>query len=124
MPYRNPNQPRILNQAATVFQYAGQTATWMQYASASTGVPVAGKGITPFYREQTITGLFNPLPVSNEMQSPAGMIAATQFQATTRERIGRQDQVRWRGEVYRVESDPSPATLPGYWVATLKRGFS
>lgn len=123
MPYRNPNQPRIQTQAATVFQYAGQTATWRQYVSASTGImSVMGGGVVVSYREQAITALFAPLPPNPEMQSPAGMIAADQFQVTTRERIGRQDELVWRGSTYRLESDPSPATLPGYFVALVKRG--
>lgn len=124
MPYRNPNQPRIQAQAATVLQYAGQTATWRQYVSAETGVVVAGRGATRYYREQTVTALFAPLPHNNETQTDAGMLASDMFQATTRERIGRQDELKWGGETYRVESDPSPATMPGYFVATVKRGFA
>lgn len=122
MPYRSPDQPRILVQASTVFQYAGQTATWKQYVSAATGLSVMGRGDTFYYREQTITALFAPLPPNPETQTPAGMIAADEFQMTTTQSVGRQDEVRWRGEIYRVESDPSPATLPGYWVSRVKRG--
>lgn len=122
MPYRNPDQRRILNQSQTIFQYAGQTATWRQYISASAGVSVAGFGVTPFYAERTITALFAPLPRAPEMQQPAGMIVSDEFQVTTKEHLQRQDELRWRGERYRVDSDPSPATLPGTYVFTVKRG--
>ena len=124
MPYRSPDQYRIKIQAHTVFQYAGQTATWRQFASGSTGVSVAGHGVQTYFREQTVTALFAPLPANPETQTPAGMIAADEFQCTTRERLRRQDELRWKGDLYRVESDPSPATLPGYWVARVKRGTS
>lgn len=124
MPYRNPDRARIQGQAETIFLYAGQTALWRDYMSAETGLAVAGEGTTLYYREQMITGLFKPLPVNAETQTPAGMLAATLFQVTTREPLARQDELTWRGERYRVESDPSPATLPGMWVATVARGFS
>lgn len=122
MPYRSPNQPRILNQSNTIFQYAGNTATWRQYISASAGVSVAGFGSTPFYAERTITALFAPLPHAPESQQPAGMIVSDEFQVTTKEKLQRQDELRWRGERYRVDSDPSPATLPGTYVFIVKRG--
>lgn len=124
MPYRNPDQPRIQAQAQTVFQYAGQAATWRQYVSAESANAVIGRGSALYYREQGITALFAPLPPNPETQTQAGMIAADEFQMTTREAVGRQDEVRYRGEVYRVESDPSPATLPGYWVSRVKRGLT
>lgn len=122
MPYRNPDRTRIGQQSDTIFQHAGQTATWRAYVSASAGVSVAGFGSTPYYREQTITGLFAPLPSNPEVQTPAGMIAADMLQVTTRERLSRRDELRWRGAAYRIESDPSPATLNGFWVSLVKRG--
>lgn len=121
MPYRNPNQPRIQAQGASVYQYAGQTALWRQYVSASTGISVRGAGTTVYYHEQTVTALFAPLPPNREAQTPAGMIAAAEFQVSTREHIGRTDELQWKGDTYRVESDPSPATLPGWWVSRVKR---
>lgn len=122
MPYRSPDPSRIAQQQAQIMQFAGQTATWRQYVSASAGVSVAGFGSTPFYAERTITALFAPLPRAPEAQQPAGMIISDEFQVTTREHLQRQDELRWRGERYRVESDPSPATLPGTYVFTVKRG--
>lgn len=121
MPYRNPDQPRIQAQAATVFQYAGQTATWRQAVGSATGMSVMGRGTVITYREQTITALFAPLPPNPETQTPAGMIAADEFQVTTTQPIARKDELRWRGAAYSVESDPSPAAMPGYWVSRVKR---
>lgn len=122
MPYRTPDQNRMQAQAATIFQYAGQTATWRQFVSAATGNSTMGRGLQAYYREQAVTALFAPLPPNPEAQTPAGMIAADRFQVTTVQRVGRLDELLWKGDTYRIESDPSPATLPGYWVATLKRG--
>lgn len=124
MPYRNPDRTRIGQQSDTIFQHAGQTATWRAYVSASAGVGVAGMGSTPYYREQAITALFAPLPANPEMQTPAGMLVADQFQVTTREPMDRRDQLRWRGSTYRIESDPTPATINGFWVSLVKRGES
>lgn len=122
MPYRNPNPSRIQSQESTIFQYAGQTATWRAFISASAGVAVAGFGATPFYAERTITALFAPVPRAPESQQPAGMIASDEFQVTTKEHLQRMDELRWRGERYRVDSDPSPAALPGTYIFTVKRG--
>jgi len=121
-PYRNPDPTRIAQQQATIFQYAGQTATWREYISASAGVAVAGFGSTPYYAERTITALFAPLPRAPELQGAAGMIVSDEFMVTTTQPVQRMDELRWRGERYRVESDPSPATLPGTYVFTVKRG--
>lgn len=121
MPYRNPYQPRIQAQFATVQQFAGQTATWRQYVSGATGLNVMGRGMTPYFREQVITALFAPLPSNPETQTPAGMIATDLFQVTMTQRIGRQDELLWKGDTYSIESDPSPASLPGTWVSNVKR---
>lgn len=122
MAYRNPNLARIQGQEAAIFQYAGQTATWRAYISASAGVSVAGFQPTPYYAERTITALFAPLPRAPEMQQAAGMIVSDEFQVTTQVKLQRQDELRWRGERYRVDSDPSPAALPGTYVCIVKRG--
>jgi hypothetical protein len=122
MPYRNPNQSRIQAQSQTIFQYAGNTATWRAYISASAGVSVAGFGSTPYYAERTITALFAPIPRAPESQQPAGMIVSNEFQVTTTQKLQRQDELRWRGERYRVDSDPTQATLPGTYIFIVKRG--
>lgn len=121
MSYRAPNSARIAaQQLATHFQHAGHTATWKHYISASAGVAAAGMGSAPRYREQTITALFGTVN-QPEQPTPAGLFAAADIYAVTRERVGRSDELVWRGVPYRVESDPAPGRLAGTWISTLKR---
>lgn len=121
MSYRAPNSARIAaQQLGTHFQHAGHTATWKQYISASAGVAAAGMGSAPRYREQTITALFGAIN-QPEQSTPAGLFAAADIYAVTRERVGRSDELVWRGVPYRVESDPAPGRLAGTWISTLKR---
>ncbi len=125
MSYRGPQPGRIRQQVdSDIFRHAGQTATWRQYVSASAGVSVAGFGGSAYYREQRITGVFgdNQTPRFAEKQGAGGMIAAGEMMAVTREKLGKQDELTWRGVTYRVESDPTPSRLDGAWVTILKRG--
>lgn len=124
MPYRGniPNRRRA--QMGDVYQQAGYTATWRRYVSAVTGVVDAGMGVTLYYTESVITALFgmNQTPGIRETQQAVGLLAAADIYAVTREALGRQDELRWRGATYRVESDPVPGVMaPGY-VTHLKRG--
>mgnify|MGYP007083421584 CR=1 FL=1 len=123
MSYRAPNSARIAaQQLGTHFQHAGHTATWKQYISASAGIAAAGMGSAPRYREQTITALFGSGHAhAPEQPTPAGLFAAAEIYAVTRERVGRSDELVWRGIPYRVESDPAPGRLAGTWISTLKR---
>lgn len=120
--YRGPNLARQQNQlAANQYTYAGQPVTWRAYVSASGGVNVAGLGATGYWRDQTITALFRPLPSLPETQTPAGMIAAGQFQMTTREAVGRGDQVRWNNVIYRVDSVPVQSSMHSGYVSIVAR---
>jgi hypothetical protein len=121
--YSRPNQKRIGQQSDPIFKYAGVTATWRQYVSASGAVPEAGIGDTQYYRQSTITGHFGFqfLPRFMENVAAPGLIAAGVVQMSTRERIGRQDEIIYNSGTYRVESDPVPAALPGWWVTQIKR---
>lgn len=124
MSYRGPNKTRQRNQVRDLFQYGGYTATWRQYVSSSAGNADAGLGDRDYYREQTITallGLGNKRPAM-ERQTNAGMLASDQITATTREQLGRRDELVWRGNTYRVESDPVPSTIGPHWVTEIKRG--
>jgi hypothetical protein len=122
MPYRNPDLTRMSLQAANVFQYAGQTATWHQFLTATTGNPIVGIGGSAQYRHQTISALFTSGVLrQGEMQSPGGLIAGVAFQVTTREKLSRNDTLTWRGTEYQVESDPVPSRFANFWVAQLKR---
>jgi len=124
MPYRKPARKRINQQQTAIFENAGHVVTWRKYVSASAGVPVAGLGSAPRYVERTITALFGSGLNQIEVQGAAGLTISTTFKATTREPLGRRDELVWQGEVYRVESDSTPATMPGTYVNTIKRGQS
>lgn len=122
--YSRPDKKRMNTQAERIYQFAGSTATWRQYVSASGGVPEAGIGDTYYFRQQTITGQFGVMlntPKVMENAGAAGEIAAGTFQIVTRERLGRRDEILFNGATHRVESDPVPATLVGWWVTQIKR---
>lgn len=120
MSYRGPDARRIAGQEADIFRRAGYTATWRQFVSATSGVPAAGLGGSSYYREQTITALFGA-GRQPERQVPGGMIAAAELLVTTRERLGRRDELVWRGETYRVDGDPVPAPVTNQWISPVKR---
>lgn len=122
--YSRPDKRRFNLNGERIYQYAGVTATWRQYISAVAGVPEAGIGNSAFYRQQTITGQFGVMlspPKIGEGNGAAGQIAAGMFQMVSRERIGRQDEIVYNGSLHRVESDPVPAPLAGWWVTQIKR---
>lgn len=121
MSYRGPNRSRIAaQQSEAQFAHAGQVATWRQYLSASASVPAAGLGSIPVYRETTITALFGAVN-QPETPMPGGNVAGAEIYAVTREAIGREDVLVWRGVSYRVEGVPSPARLAGTWTVMLRR---
>lgn len=122
--YSRPDRKRLNVNAERIYQYAGVTATWKQYVSASAGIPEAGIGDGQYYRTQTITGQFGTmigLPRIGESNGAVGQIMAGMFQVVSRERITRQDEIVYNGSLYRVESDPVPAQLAGWWVTQIKR---
>ncbi len=122
--FSKPDKRRFSGNAERIYQFAGSTATWRQYMSASAGVPEAGIGDQFYYRSQTITGQFGVmlnLPKIGENVAAPGLIAAGMFQMVTREKVGRQDEIQYNGALYRVESDPVPAQLVGWWVTQIKR---
>lgn len=122
--YTRPDKQRFNLNAERIYQYAGVTAIWRTFVSAVSGVPEAGIGDTFYYVNRTITGQFGTmigLPRIGESNGAPGQIAAGTFQMTTRERIGRQDEIIYNSSYYRVESDPVPAPLAGWWVTQIKR---
>lgn len=122
--YSRPDKRRLNQNAENVFRYAGVTATWRQYISSSAGVPEAGIGDQFYYRQSTITGQFGVmlnLPKIGEAVAAPGLIANGMFQMVTRERIGRQDEIIYNSAYYRVEADPVPDELAGWWVTQIKR---
>lgn len=124
--YRNPNANRIRNQLDNMpLQFAGQTAIWRQYVSASAGNPAIGLGDSACYVESIITGVFGTPPaVLNliQQQTNAGQQVIADFTVSTRERLTRHDELVWNGETYRVDGDPVPSPLNGSYISTLVRG--
>lgn len=121
--FRGPDQRRIAGQMADHhYAHMSTPVTWRQYVSATGGVAVAGIGATGYYREQTISALLRPLPVPGETQTPAGMIAAAQFQVTTREALGRRDELVWANTRYRVEGPAAGVTLTSGYANVIVRG--
>lgn len=128
MSYRGPNRERMMTQMnGSILPGAGQVMTWRQYISASAGVDVAGEGDTPFYRQQTITAVMGmgqmAMPNLPQHQTPAGQVVAGQFYIVTQAPIAKDDEIVWRGQTYRVESDPTPSVMVSGFVAQLKRGL-
>ncbi len=123
MGYRGPNSARISRQSrANQFAYAGQTAIWRQYVSASAGRSFMGIGAGSGYRQQVITALFAAAYSGQpEMQTPAGLIANADFMVTTQVQMKRTDELIWRGVTYRVESDPTPSRMDSTWMSLVKR---
>jgi len=126
MSYRGPQTGRARVQVdQAIIQHAGQGMVWRQFVSASSGATLAGFGPTRYYRESTITGIMGRAPmlfIVPEGQTPAGAMAQGRFLVTTREKLGREDELVWQGDVYRVESEPTPARLSNMWTVEVKRG--
>lgn len=132
MSYFNPHAKTQHTQSmANMLQYAGQTAMWRQYISASAGVADAGLGDTYYYREQLITGVFGAgagnmvggqLMANLMMDRPAGMIPAGMLRVVTEMPLRADDEINWQGEKYRVDTDSQRAPLNNMWMSILVRG--
>ena len=81
-----------------------------------------GAGISQinYYADRGVSALFGQMSAL-EVQTPAGLIAASVVQMTTQERIGREDYIVWRGINFEVDSDPVPARFGDGWITILKR---
>lgn len=124
MPYRNPNPRRMALQADTMKLYAGETAVWRQFVSASSGNPLVGLGSAARYREQVITGVFGDGVVTTNQfgQRTVGQLQAGQIRVVTTEKLGQDDEIMYQGNRYRVDSDPTFSRMDKRWIAILKRG--
>lgn len=125
--YRGPNNRRIANQVTdNQFRFAGQTAVWRSYISASAGLDYAGYGDTPFYREQLITALFKATQgftlTQPELQTPLGMTVDADYLVVTRQQLKQQDELVYRGSAWRIDSDSQPSRMDNTWINILKRG--
>ena len=126
MSYFNPNRQRMARQIANYHMpFMGETITWKQWVSASTGVPEAGFERLNYYREQSITALIGAATMANlQQQIPAGQLADGQIRCTTREKLGGQDEIIWRNVAYRVDTNSQINTLNGMWMSILNRGYT
>ncbi len=127
MPYRGSQPFRQAAQTTEIMRYAGFTATWRQYISASAGVSVAGFGSAINYREQTITALLggqmgsivNP---NTQRQTPMGQVEAGELNIHTPVYMTDKDEFMWGGVRYRVDANSQPSRLDGMWYSKLTRG--
>ena len=118
--YRGPDATRIRAQTTNILQYAGQTAIWQHFVSASGGTPAAGLTNTLYFRQTIITALFSNLQ-QPEDATPAGMIAGSRFSVISQERIERDDRLIWNGVDLRVDSDPVTSRISNLWVSEAVR---
>lgn len=118
--YRGPDAQRIRAQTTNIFQYAGQTALWQHFVSASGGTPAAGLTNTLYFRETIITALLSNLQ-QPEGATPAGMLAASRFSVITQERLERDDRLVWNGVDLRIDSDPVTSRITNLWVSEAVR---
>lgn len=118
--YRGPDATRIRAQTTNILQYAGQTAIWQHFVSASGGTPAAGLTNTLYFRQTIITALFSNLQ-QPEDATPAGMIAGSRFSVISQERIERDDRLIWNGIDLRVDSDPVTSRISNLWVSEAVR---
>lgn len=124
MPYRNPNPRRMALQSDVIKQYAGETAVWRQFASATSGNPAVGLGSARYYRQQVITGVFGDGVVTTNAfgQRAVGQLQDGQIRVVTTEKLNSNDEVVYQGNTYRVDSEPTVSTFNGRWIAILNRG--
>ena len=124
MPYRNPNTARMAQQSTVMQTYAGETATWRQFVSAVSGNAAVGLGSAVYYRQQLITGVFGDgVATTNTFaQRPVGQLQAGQIRIVTTEKLAQDDEIVYRGDTYRVDSEPTYSVLNGRYIAILNRG--
>ena len=118
-----PDYGRIQRDQRQVTEHAGETAIRRVFVSASAGTPVYGLGDDASFDQHVITGLFAQVQF-DEQNVPGGQFYAGDMWASTNERLGPQDEIVWRGTVYRVESDPIPQKITNntVWRTLLRRG--
>ena len=119
-----PDFMRTMRQARGFAQHVGDTATWRKYVSASAGNPAYGQGDEPCYVERVVTGLFVSVTFE-QIAAAGGQFVAGDMNATLLDcQPGREDEIKWSGTTYRVESDVNPEAILGRaaWRVLLRRG--
>ena len=97
---------------SAILQYAGQTATWRQFISASAGLAEFGMGTANSYVARPFTGIFDAVK-PQEIWQAGGFILAGDVWVTTIEPLAKRDEVQWDGARYQVVTEAAPMTLFG-----------
>lgn len=129
--YRGPGAQRIAGQFDQVRSWAGESVTWRQWVSASSGntsAYFAGDGVTNYYNQRRITALFAAPRMGEtrfrETMLPGGEVIAGDAVISTLQPMDERDEIVWRGVTYRVASDATPIHIQRrLWYRTvLRRG--
>ena len=118
-----PDYGRMQRQQRSITEFAGETAQWRAYVSASAGTPVAGVGNEPQFIVRTITALFAQ-PKADEQTVAGGEFLAGDMMASLPHQPHANDEILWRGNVYRVQGHPIPQRILGnnVWRTHLRIG--
>lgn len=111
--------------ATAINERIGQRVVWRQWISSSAGAAnVAGFGDAPLYRDAVITATIGQwvLPTLRENVTPAGMVAAGEFNIITDKPIRKDDLIYWRSTAYTVMADVMPSTMFSGYQTYIKRG--
>ena len=110
-------------QQRDVAAWVGETATWRKWASAAGGTPAYGVQNTDYFVERTITGLFVPMALDEQMEA-GGIYMMGDVKATLIDALpGAKDQIIWSGTNYRLVSEVVPQAILGRraWRVLLRR---
>lgn len=123
MSYRGPKRAKSILQAQRHLEaQVGETAVWRRFVSASTGVNVAGFGPTMYYAQIPVSALFYQDRDLAERQEAAGQVIDGTFKVSVGVELGERDELIWRGDAYRVESESTPNRLNETYSYIVKRG--
>lgn len=112
---------QLLERAVPV---ASQTALWQHWVSATSASAHLGIGESAFYREQMITAFFGQVigATLGETQTPAGVAQMGKLAITSDYVLSSADRIVWRGNSYRVDSEPRVNRINATYTYGLKAG--
>jgi len=119
-----PDYGQIQRNLRSIGSYVGQTAIIRHYVSASAGAAAAGISDEPQYVERLITAMMT-FVTFDELQQVGGMFIEGDVKATLIDYHPQsEDEVRYSGTIYRVESEPAAQMILGQtgWRVLLRRG--
>jgi len=93
-----------------IFAGAGEAATYLHWASGTTGNPRFGVQNTDGYVEMPVTALFN-LMKPTITPTPGGWIQTNQLFVTLPFEMSPRDQIIYGGSAYRVDGNPDRETF-------------